>query len=108
MQSSSMKEIIISVPTKTYDGGSNDSKSNMIHLSKDVFDAFSYYSSQERRMSLLLGLDQTINSINDEILENHHCGPASNDFRAAANNTQTYNRRRTRVSWEVHPSLILG
>jgi hypothetical protein len=102
-----MKKTIISVPTKTYDGGSNDTKSNMIHPSKEVFNAFSYYSSQERRMSLLLGLDQTIHSINDEILENHRCGPTSSYSRATTNNAPTYNRRRTRVSWEVHPSLIL-
>jgi hypothetical protein len=85
---------VVSVVTKTFDGGSGVSMRNK-HSSKqyNMFDPFSYYSCQVRRMNRLIGGegdDASQSIIDAESL-------SSNNSQAA---------RMTRLSWELHPSLM--
>ncbi len=81
------------VPTKLYDGRATK-KTKIVDqqsLKKDD-DSFLYYSIKENRMNALLGDDHTL----DESL------PSS------GGSTITSLDRKTRISFEVHHSLILG
>jgi hypothetical protein len=109
---SSMNAILVPVLTKTYDGGSNvTAKINVIHSRKEgYFDAFSYYSSQERRMNSLLGRDHANRTIPDNDDTSYRDAPisASSETRTTTNdNNSPPVLRQTRLSWEVHPSLIV-
>jgi len=77
---------IISVPTKICDGGSSEAKRKV--------DAFSYYSNHKSRMVELLQDHRIVNPLLRESIE-ETCPRAPI-------------HRQTRVSFELHPSLILG
>ncbi|KAL3764785.1 hypothetical protein ACHAWU_006202 [Discostella pseudostelligera] len=114
IQSFSMELTAVPVSTKIYDGGAHDSKSNtfMFHPCNDNFDAFSYYSSQEyRRNASLFGRDdQAIRQSDiehvDETLRRRRRATTSCETRIH-NRAPSY-RRTTRISYEVHPSLIIA
>lgn len=119
--SSSIMQTII-VNTKTYDGGSisasdassaDDARKQFFHSNTNDeiqhhFDAFSYYSSQSNRMSMFYGPQQ------QESL-NPNAEPTTNSRRRASTSSiETTNKagptchtRRTRVSFEMHPSLLM-
>ena len=102
-----MKSMIVRVPTKIYDGGYNNTKS-----SKDNFDAFSYYSSQEYRMNYwLFGRDDQVICRSDEHAEEkirrRRRATTSCETRRDTNVISSLHYRRTRLSLEVHPSLIV-
>ena len=99
----------MSIPTKTKD---NCSYTSMIPNdvgqleSKSKFDAFQYYSSDLLRLkTLLLSPEEdgdepgTLAAIND-ILK-------SAGLSIKQNEVGTRPQRKTRLSWEVHPSLLL-
>ena len=119
-----------SVPTKTEDNCSY-STSLMQQIvgqeSKPKFDAFQYYSSDLLRLkTLLLSPDQdddelsTLAELNrilrgaglsDITAKNHASKDATNkNKRRRGNNSRPTNagtQRKTRLSWELHPSLLL-
>ena len=110
-----MKTMLVRVPTKTYDGGSRDadiSMWRMLNPSQDNIDAFSYYSSQDYRMnSSLYGRDdQVIRQSNthdeEETIRRRRRRRATTACETRITNKSTF-YRRTRVSWEVYPSLVL-
>ena len=109
-----MKTSLVRVPTKTYDGGSRDADINiwrMLNPSQDNIDAFSYYSSQDYRMSSrLYGRDDQVirqsntHDVEETIRRRRRRATTACETRIT-NNSTTY--RRTRVSCEVSPSLVL-
>ncbi len=113
----SMKSIIVRVPTKIHDGGCNNTKSN-----KDDIDAFSYYSSHERRMSALLGQERRMSALlgqddqvirrsdaqEEEKIRRRRRATTSCEARVITNIISSLHYRRTRLSWEVHPSRIVA
>jgi hypothetical protein len=87
----------ITILTKEYDGGSNE-KSLKDGSSQNHFDAFMYFSSQEIRKNVLLGrredsLSPSPIPKNESSMSDRISFPAR--------------RRETRVSFELHPSLLL-
>ena len=84
--STSKQPITITVATKTHDGGSNPpiERPRRQHVSKQE-DPFLYYSDQETRINALL--------LNGN----------ESDERA----TQESDIRQTRISFEIHPDLLL-
>mmetsp|Transcript_12310 Transcript_12310/g.18886 ORF Transcript_12310/g.18886 Transcript_12310/m.18886 type:complete len:126 (-) Transcript_12310:9-386(-) len=76
----------VNIATKTHDGGATATKRprNPVHKHEDPF---MYYSHQETRMSALL-----LSNGNDE-----------NDGQVARESHE----RKTRISFELHPSLLL-
>ena len=97
--------IVVSAVTKTFDGGSGISMRNNYSSKQDnIIDPFSYYSSQVRRMNRLVGGegDDASQSIIDD--EDTHAPTSSSTETLASNNSQAV--RRTRLSWELHPSLL--
>jgi hypothetical protein len=111
IQSFSTELTAVPVSTKIYDGGAHNSKSNkfMFHPCKDNFDAHSYNSSQEYA-SLLSRDDQAIRQSDtqhvDETIRRRRRATTSCETRIH-NRAPSY-RRTTRVSYEVHPSLIFA
>ena len=121
-----------SVPTKTEDNCSYCT-SLMQQIvgqeSKPKFDAFQYYSSDLLRMkTLLLSPDRdddelsTLAELNrilrgaglsDITAKNHASKDATNPKRRRGNNSRPTKldnagtQRKTRLSWELHPSLLL-
>ena len=110
----------IIVPTKSYDGGSTSSfeARRKIFQAKNKehheFDAFSYYSSQDNRMRMLHGCQQeeaisppeTVSEgADDETTTRRGCRRGA----SSSSSVETHARptRRTRISFEMHPSLIL-
>lgn len=116
MQSSHKQ--ILTVPTKIYDGGSSSSSASSssddggmrrkkLHDSFDNLldlDAFSFYSSQDNRMYALLGRDQEAISSSPTILEREDTSCHRHAQRKVSSDKTA---RRTRVSFEVHPSLLV-
>mmetsp|Transcript_754 Transcript_754/g.1592 ORF Transcript_754/g.1592 Transcript_754/m.1592 type:complete len:117 (-) Transcript_754:363-713(-) len=92
-----MKTIIL---TKKHDGGSANPKRKLLRSSEKHFDAFSFYSSQEVRMNKLLGRHQENSPPNIENQETGHQVPTSNETQATLD-------RKTRLSFELHPSLVM-
>lgn len=95
----------ISVPTKTHDGGSK--RNHTVDDSADgAKDAFSKYSNTLVRMQQLLLLD-------DEDDDLSFLAPLNAALRSAGTSVEPSKRRKivherkTRLSWEVHPSLLL-
>jgi hypothetical protein len=81
----------ITIVTKKYDGGSNKKKRKS-HVSGDNnFDAFLHYSSREIRMKALLGHRE--DNLSQSSLGNRTNLPV--------------HRRETRISFELHPSLLV-
>ena len=81
--------VTLTVPTKTYDGGSNASKPTTKRLRRQVHkheDPFMYYSNQETRMNEML-----FRRIDEE------SEPASNKENVV---------RKTRISFELDPWLL--
>ena len=80
---------VVQVPTKTYDGGVTEheaaARKGSMKLNKQE-DPFMYYSNQERRMNAMLHKD--------------------NDVPATATNNNEKVVRKTRLSFEIHPSLL--
>ena len=84
--------IVVQVPTKTYDGGCVREHEAVARkgLTKPVCnkqeDPFMWYSNQEIRMNAMLFKDS--------------------DVPATATNNNEKNVRKTRISFEIHPSLL--
>ena len=74
--------IVVQVPTKTYDGG----KESMKSVNNKQEDPFMWYSNQETRMNAMLF--------------------KNNDVPATATNSNKKVVRKTRISFEIHPSLL--
>ncbi len=113
----SSHKLIISVPTKINDGGSSTDfatrRKNQFHDSctcssePHLSDAFSFYSNQDKRMKVLLGRDQVGSAAHltidaDESTSHHRAQLIPSSCCDSDQNT-----RRTRLSFEVHPSLLL-
>ena len=97
----SSNEPIEIVLTKIHDGGSRKSYA----VSENQFDAFSHYSHRETRMMALLGhCNVSLQPIpkNDET--GCHIAPSSTSARADT----PEHRRDTRISFELHPSLLFS
>jgi hypothetical protein len=98
----SSNETIKVILTKTYDGGSfqkNPKSSNS--PGENRFDAFSHYSNRETRMrasSLSRGGDD-----GDEETGRRDIAPSSTSAPADF----LVHRRETRISFELHPSLLV-
>mmetsp|Transcript_8255 Transcript_8255/g.12379 ORF Transcript_8255/g.12379 Transcript_8255/m.12379 type:complete len:157 (+) Transcript_8255:128-598(+) len=127
-------KIMITVPTKKHDGGSDSESAALIAAApKPRVDAFTKYSSNLIRMKelLLLGDDEDdlddmdyLASLNDalryasksdQVDRNNH-GNVSILKRRKGNNSrritqaqqgQGFLERKTRISYELHPSLLL-
>lgn len=85
--------IVVQVPTKTYDGGSSVKeheavarKGSMKSVYNKQEDPFMWYSNQETRMNAMLFKDS--------------------DVPATATNSNKKVVRKTRISFEIHPSLL--
>ncbi len=120
---SSCMQII--VETKTYDGGSTSAESSitkrkqLFHSSTNKeerqehhFDAFSYYSSQSNRMSMFYDPPQPYanSRVDDDknTTNTRRCPSTSSIETSRITATPTVaGPRRTRVSYEMHPSLIM-
>ena len=76
--------IVVQVPTKTHDGGR---KGSMKPVNNKQDDPFMYYSNQETRMNAMLFKNNDV--------------PA-----ATATNNNKKVVRKTRISFEIHPSLL--
>ena len=104
--SNTRKGIVITVPTKQYDGGSSSfnkrRKLDQGGTSTSRSDAFSYYSNQEIRMNRLLHshLVNSTTNITDSQAPNVH--PSHEN-----STEEAHNPRRTRLSFELHPSRLL-
>ena len=107
--------MLVHVPTKTYDGGSRDADINMwrmLNPSKDNVDAFSYSSQDYRMSSKLYGRDDQVvirqSNTHDveETIRRRRRRRATTACETRITNKSTF-YRRTRVSWEVYPSLVL-
>lgn len=109
------------VPTKTYDGGTktyDDSHSDTT-TSKERrqqhsdFDAFSYYSSQYNRMSMFYGplpQDVTTSRVDDDesaTSKRRRVSISSIEATHTEAAPTVVSPRRTRLSFEVHPSLLM-
>lgn len=75
--------IVVQVPTKTYDGGR---KGSMKSVNIKQEDPFMWYSDRETRMNAMLFKDS--------------------DVPATATNSNKKVVRKTRISFEIHPSLL--
>eukprot|EP00984_Skeletonema_dohrnii_P028148 scaffold18027_cov77-Skeletonema_dohrnii-CCMP3373.AAC.2 len=125
--------ITIIVPTKVEDNCSYSAsfmqQINGQEESKSKFDAFQYYSSDLLRLKTLLLSDDeddgelnSLAAVNDalrsaglsDIAANHHVSKDASK-RRRGNNSQSITLkqkesgtpRKTRLSWELHPSLLL-
>jgi len=98
------------VPTKVYDGGSTEVKRGTTlersssTVEKKHFDAFSYYSNQTCRMDVLLG-DSCLRFSRSSEHTTPPFGAESQE--ATAQDHSTAVSRRTRISFELHPSLLI-
>ena len=119
-------KIMITVPTKKHDGGSDSASAASIAAApKPTVDAFTKYSSNLIRMKelLLLGDDEDdlddmdyLASLNEALrhasIGDHAARNRNNHKRRKGNNSQPVKQqgfleRKTRVSFELHPSLLL-
>ena len=84
--------VVVQVPTKTYDGGyvreheAVARKGSMKSVNNKQEDPFMWYSNQETRMNAMLF--------------------KNNDVPATATNNNKKVVRKTRISFEIHPSLL--
>jgi hypothetical protein len=95
MKASTSQKIM--VPTKKYDGGSSETERERLKCftAEKHFDAFSYYSNQGQ--------------VGQSILESQgiiHRVPA--DIEETQPRAELPGSRRTRISFELHPSLVLA
>ena len=102
----------ITVPTKTYDGGSK--RNNTVDDSADgCKDAFSKYSNTLVRMQQLLLLDDEDMKEFEQDDDLSFLAHLNDALRSAgisvepAKRRKIVHERKTRLSWEVHPSLLL-
>ena len=95
MKASTSRKII--VPTKKYDGGSSEAKKERLTHSpaEKHFDAFSYYSNQGQVGRSILEIQDVIHRVPADIDETHP-------------RVDLPGIRRTRISFEQHPSLLLA
>ena len=119
MQASIKQRIM--VPTKVYDGGSSDEvrrettlKRSSSTVEKKHFDAFSYYSNHSCRIDVLLGdscqrFSRSSMEI-EEMINREHTTPSSGieSQEPTAQDNSTAVRRQTRISFELHPSLLIA
>lgn len=106
------------VPTKTYDGGSTEIKwetslkrRTSASIERHPLDAFFYYSDQDCRMSALLGgsSPQVIQSSLDIEEMTTQLDPITSGEDCHDPNVHSHAvSRRTRISFELHPSLLVG
>jgi hypothetical protein len=111
------------VPTKNYDGGSSSSYSDFAMKRKQyredsfdshqLLDAFSYYSSLDNRMRVLLSDQPAASSRRspfstdmeqDTVTCSHRRSVPSS---SGVDRDSDKNARRTRVSFELHPTLLI-
>ena len=106
------------IATKNHDGGSNDedvSSRSSLGLGGGRPDAFSLYSNREVRMDRLLF--RTTGVVPAEIIPSETGNDYTDTTSAASTTAKTHHavtslpgqppRRATRLSFEVHPSLLL-
>ena len=106
------------IATKNHDGGSNDedvSSRSSLGLGGGRPDAFSLYSNREVRMDRLLF--RTTRVVPAEIIPSETGNDYTDTTSAASTTAKTHHavtslpgqppRRATRLSFEVHPSLLL-
>lgn len=101
----------VTVPTKNYDGGSSKmlrerTKKRLNTEKHHVLDAFSYYSIQGNRMNELLGSRPEVSRSSSEIDVMPHREPTSATSSESQPSTHPSVCRRTRISFEVHSSLL--
>ena len=77
----------------------------------EIFDAFAFYSNDFRRMKALLGKEEdsqeALAAVNDSI---HGTNDGRRNVRRRGTGTRPIQEgvtRKTRISFEVHPSLII-
>ena len=114
----------IIVETKMYDGGCtsvaasydakrkhtfHSSSMNVKEEGQNHFDAFSYYSIQSNRMSMFDGPHQQ--ELLPLVEDNETSADTRRSRRASTSSIKTApeaaNSRRTRLSFEMHPSLFM-
>ena len=93
-----------SVATKTFDGGASKAKRKQLRPEERRADAFSFYSSRQNLMDALLGPSEEGENRPPAVIRqaDHEADPAQD---AAPRKGQ--DERKTRVSFEVHPHLIM-
>ncbi|KAL3807307.1 hypothetical protein ACHAXA_008532 [Cyclostephanos tholiformis] len=92
----SSSEPIRIISTKTYDGGYRNSHGS----SENRFDAFLHYSNRETRMRALLGCRTDTNEETGRLVVPSSPTSACSNFPVVC--------RETRISFELHPSLLVG
>ena len=99
---SSSKEMKI-VPTKKYDGGYSKAKEDIIDSSGEKhIDAFAYFSSRDIRMDMLLGRHGSSRTVpRNPVTTNPH------DPTSIETQTISLTSRKTRISFELDPTIIM-
>ena len=97
-QTSSNEEIKV-IPTKTHDGGSFGKHLKSYTSGENSFDAFLHYSDRETRMRALLFHRDDRN----EETGRHYIEPSS----ISAGADCLVHRRETRITFELHPSVLM-
>ena len=100
------------VATKNYDGGSNEEANNPSSSGVNggggrPDDAFSLYSNQEIRMDRLLLRRTSCELIPSDTGSDDIMDTSTTNTDAATSLPRRPPKRRTRLSFEVHPSLVL-
>jgi hypothetical protein len=102
-----MNSFSISIKTKPHDGGSYLADSSEAKVkspsSSEKPDAFSVYSNQEIRMNRLLGRHE----LDPSISTNKDTGTSVAPTCTETHTTNAVLHRKTRLSFEVHPALLL-
>lgn len=99
------------VPTKTCDGGSSKVTRKVLSLREKRLDPFLFYSSQDDRLNVLHGWQEESNSssarddADSKNTEKKHQPEKAGE--QAENRDKTFILRKTRISFEVHPSLVM-
>ena len=89
------------VPTKKYDGGSSSTRKTALRQSEKNSDPFAYYSNRENKMNSLLHCHARSPGAQDETRNNSSFDSEELQYHALQGT------RKTRLSFELHPSLIL-
>mmetsp|Transcript_21059 Transcript_21059/g.38599 ORF Transcript_21059/g.38599 Transcript_21059/m.38599 type:complete len:165 (+) Transcript_21059:252-746(+) len=97
------KQMIITVKTKTEDGGGGSQPTE-----KNGPDAFSKYSNTNVRMMYLLGLDDAAGGNEDNADWQHYTGYQGRWRLREGGVNQDGNARKTRLSTELHVSVFYG
>lgn len=100
---------IKTILTKKHDGGTSK-KRRILRSSDRHLDPFSYWSSQEVRLSALRCRREEIRSPkipNEEGNQEPASASSASDGEARASDDRPTAERQTRLSFEMHPSLMM-